>query len=71
MKKFESLGKRLSKAEQSRIQGGAFGGCTCIGSIGTWTYTQRTPTCHEEYQDKITYCRSQDATCWGSCVNLA
>lgn len=72
MKKFEMLGRILSKTEQKKIKGGVvYGGCTCVGSTGVWTYTQRTPTCHEQYEDKITYCRSGEASCWGSCVNLA
>jgi len=38
MKKFEGLGRSLSKEQQKRIVGGACS-CTCSGgSTGSWTY---------------------------------
>lgn len=70
MKKFENLGRRLSKEEQKKVKGGYYARCVCIGSDGVWVYT-RMPSCYETYEDIATYCRSGVGSCSGSCYNQA
>jgi len=61
MKKFENLGRNLTKNEQKKISGGAWS-CSCSGGqVGSWTYTS-TPTTQGMINDINTYC-----TYGGSC----
>ncbi len=78
MKKFENLGRSLSKTEQKQIIGGddlrwdgssdpngRAASCSCTHMVGTWVYTS-TPSCGEVIQDMYTYCRG-GAHCSGTC----
>jgi hypothetical protein len=66
MKKFEGLGRSLSKEQQKRIVGGACS-CTCSGgSTGSWTYDNNAQPSDSQIRRNVgDYCGSGSATCSG------
>lgn len=71
MKKFEQLGKSLSKQEQKSIMGGNFPpddntlycSCDCSGSVGSWIYTNGGVNRKSAEDDLGIYCRSGAGSC--------
>jgi len=61
MKKFESLGRNLSKEEQKNLIGGYYATVSCTNQVGTWGYTSM-PTCAEIAHDTALYCRDGQGT---------
>lgn len=57
MKKFQNLGRSLTKDEQKKLLGGAWS-CSCSGGQpGSWYY-ENTPTVPQMIADINTYCSS-------------
>ena len=72
MKKYEQLGKKLTREEQKAVGGGLtqFANIMCDCFPGGSPFPVCGPTCYDVYSQCDSYCSPQPVNSYGTCVFL-